>query len=467
MKAAWLERFVDSVADRGRELLARFFEEQAGRDIGSLCRALLSGRGEASGTAMSRELCRRYEHMDRDARLAFFNLLAREFSADPQAIGTAAERYLESQAAEDFVTLSRAIEPPRQELFRRMNMAPRGTATLVAMRAELLDLLPRQPQFRSIEFDLKHLFSSWFNRGFLRLEKIDWRSPAVVLEKLIQNDMVHEVRGWGDLRRRLAADRRCFAFFHPALPDEPLIFLEVALVRGMAAEAAPLLDQRAPVLDPQHADTAMFYSINNTQRGLRGLSFGNFLIKQVLSELSEEFPKLKVFATLSPMPGFASTIQAALRDEHPEFTRARLRALLSDYREVLSSAGGKEDPVDAIGNLLQRDVLNQRVILAEPLKRLSLAYLTLIRHDGDYFDPVASFHLANGARLEGINMFADTSSHRVRASYGVMVNYAYNPDEVVANHENFVGAGKIAMSRSLSRIYEKVATAWHQTAPGV
>jgi malonyl-CoA decarboxylase len=463
MKRYWLERFLEQIADRGRELLHLRTEEAAVPRLGPLCRALLSGVGEATGTALSREVLRAYEHMDRDGRQAFFEMLAVDFGPDPSAIRAATEEYLRANDAKALLRLIAAVEPPRQELFRRINMAPKGTAALVAMRAELLGLLAQHPPLKVVDADMKHLLASWFNRGFLRLERIDWHSPADLLEKQIRYDMVQTIKSWDDLRRRLAADRRCFAFFHPALPDEPLIFLEVALVQGMADKVTPLLDDRAPVLRARDANTAMFISINSTQPGLRGLSFGNLLIKQVAEDLHQELPHLKIFATLSPLPGFAATLRAAARNAHRDFSRARLEALLQEYAEPLRQASGGEGPVEALMTLLARADA-PRGVLAEPLKRLALAYLSLLPREPDVFDPVARFHLANGARLERINVFADESAARMEESFSVMVNYLYDSDEVIANHEGFVGNGHVAMSRSLQREQKKLATVWSGVA---
>jgi len=462
----WFENFLNSVADAGRELAARWIEPGSARDVTALARALLSGHGEASGTALSRELCRAYEGMDEDARLAFFETLARDFALDVAAVRVAADRYLDSNEVGDLLALNRVVEAPRQELFRRMNMAPGGTATLVAMRARLLELLALRPHLRPVDADLKHLLASWFNPGFLTLARISWQSPAAVLETLIHNDQVHEVRGWDDLRRRLENDRRCFAFLHPALPDEPLIFLEVALVKGMTGEAPALLDLDAPVVDAAGADTAIFYSINNTQPGLRGLAFGNFLIKQVLEELSEELPALKTFATLSPMPGFGAAIRSALTGRHPEITTARLRALLAPFAKSLAEAAGVDDPLEALAALLDGDFLARREVLAEPLARLALAYLALLAPHGESFDPVAAFHLSNGARVERINTFADTSPHRMRASFGTMVNYRYEPESVIANHEQFVTDGRVAVARPLTRALDSAAEVWRTAQDG-
>lgn len=444
---------MEVIADRGRELLT-FHAEQTPAD---LCAALVSGRGEASGLALSRELLRAYKAMDREQRIGFFEMLCRDYGPDPDKIREATENYSRSQSLEDFLQLSAVVEPPRQELFRRLNMAPNATAALVAMRADLLAELNARPHLKAVDADLKHLLSSWFNRGFLRLERIDWRSPAQVLEQLINYESVHAIRGWDDLRRRLARDRRCFAFFHPAMPDEPLIFVEAALVQGMTDAVGPLLDPEAPLLDPAQADTAMFYSINNTQAGLRGISFGNFLIKQVLTELHEEFPAITHFATLSPMPRFAATLQAAARSEQPGLDRGALDVLIGEQAESLCAAAGRESPGEALLAILKEGSAAHRELLAEPLQRLALAYLTLPQAHGDVVDPVASFHLSNGARLERVNPFADTSAHGMQASFGVMVNYLYDPDEVEANHERFVTAGEIAMSKSLTKTYKRVA----------
>lgn len=463
MKRYWLEKFLERIADRGREFLHLRTEEAAVPRLGSLCRALLSGVGEATGTALSREVLRAYECMDREGRKAFFEMLATDFGPDASAIRAATEEYLRSNDANALLRLIAAVEPPRQELFRRINMAPKGTAALVAMRVELLGLLPQHPRLKVVDADMRHLLASWFNRGFLRLERIDWHSPADLLEKLIRYDMVQTIKSWDDLRRRLAADRRCFAFFHPALPDEPLIFLEVALVHGMADKVTPLLDDHAPVLRARDANTAMFISINSTQPGLRGLSFGNLLIKQVAEDLQQELPHLKTFATLSPLPGFAATLRAAVRDAHRDFSRSRLEALLQEHAEPLRQASGGERPVEALMALLARPDM-PREVLAEPLQRLALAYLSLLPREPDIFDPVARFHLANGARLERINVFADESAARLEESFNVMVNYLYDPDEVIANHEDFVGSGHVAMSRSLQREQKKLAAVWNAAA---
>ena len=306
MRPSRLNQVLNSVADAGRELLRR--GAPAGRlrerSPGVLCEALLSTRGEASGTALARDVADAYRAMSPAQKHAFFATLAADYGPDPAAIHAASDGYKAAPGCDTLMALSAAVEPPRQELFRRINMAPNGTATIVAMREDLLTLLPDDPSLKAVDIDLVHLLTSWFNRGFLHLEQIDWESPAALLQKIMAYEAVHPMAGWADLKRRLAEDRRCFAFFHPALPDEPLIFVEVALVRGMASAVQPLIAGADEPLDPARADTAIFYAINNCRDGLVGISFGNFLIKQVVVELARELPSLKTFATLSPIPGF-------------------------------------------------------------------------------------------------------------------------------------------------------------------
>src|SRR5690349_6879136 len=286
--------------------------------VKQLAAILLSERGEASGAQVARELHHVLRALDPDDRHSFQRYLATEFQPDREALRTAAERYLADTTAEAAAALAQAADPPRQELLRRMNMAPGGTGTLIAMRSEITAHLRHEPELKLLDADLKHLFASWFNRGFLELRRIDWQSPAAVLEKLIAYEAVHAIKGWDDLRRRLAPDRRCFAFFHPALPAEPLIFVEVALVEGLATSMPPLLshvEENTARAQAAGADTAIFYSISNCQDGLRGVSFGNFLIKQVVEELQAEFPQLKRFSTLSPVPGFRRWLTQQLAKE--------------------------------------------------------------------------------------------------------------------------------------------------------
>lgn len=460
MRESWWERFLDGVADRGRDRLKLSASRDPVERVARHCEALLTSVGEASGTALAREVARELEALDDGERLRLLELLNRSFGPDRDAILRAADAYRTEPSLDAFLTLSRAIEPPRQELFRRINRAPGGTRTLVRLREHVLRLLPEHPQLRPVDADLLHLLGSWFNPGFLRLHRIDFRTPANLLEKIIGYESVHAIRGWDDLRRRLQADRRCFAFFHPALPEEPLIFVEVALIAGMPAAAAPLLDPGAPIADAARADTAAFYSINNCQYGLRGVSFGNFLIKQVISELLGEFPRLDRLVTLSPVPGLAEALRRA-RDGGGPLGGEGPRKLLAEHAEALRQAGGEADALAALLALLQGPRPGaHREVLAKPLERLTLAYLARAREGGRLVDPVARFHLANGARLEQINPFADLSERRMAQSFGVMVNYRYLPGAVEHNHERYMAEGEVVLARPLRRELRRIEQLW-------
>src|SRR6202046_3015736 len=312
---AFFSHLLPSISERGRTLLGRAGSpdtKQDPSDLIELCEALLSGRGEASGTAMAREVLDRYHHLDEAGRLSFFATLARDYGPDREKLSQAIETWRAQPSDDDASDLHFASEPRRQELIRRLNRAPGGTGELVAMRADLLKVLKSNKDLGALDRDIVHLLSSWFNRGFLVLRRIDWSSPANILEKIIRYEAVHEIRDWNDLRRRIdPVDRRCYAFFHPALLDEPLIFVEVALTETIPGAIAPLLAEDRQPVAVERARVAVFYSISNTQRGLGGISFGSFLIKQVVEELRRELPKLDDFVTLSPVPGFMSWLKTA------------------------------------------------------------------------------------------------------------------------------------------------------------
>ena len=436
--------------------MLQVLRDRRGTDMNFLCKHLLSERGEASQTALAEQIIGTYRSMNLSQRRGFFEMLCRDFGPDQAAIQLAMTNYEKEPGPASISALSEAVEAPRQELIRRINTAPRGTETLVELREHVLES-PENGKFGALDADLKHLFKSWFNRGFLRLERISWETSALILEKLIRYESVHEINGWPDLRRRLEADRRCFAFFHPALADEPVIFVEVALSSGLTGDLEPLLDVKAPLLPPEKADTAIFYSINNCLKGLRGIPFGNFLIKQVVAELATELPRIKTYATLSPLPRFSQ----ALADSHNEhgFTSDRLSRLLDDDAPKLTKAAGKSDPIDALFHLLKQP-LAQRALLAAPLERLALAYLTRAHQGTKLYDPVATFHFSNGARLEGINAFGNLRPYGLEASYGVTVNYRYLPAELEENHERFVRNGQIRVSSELFREHKMVSAAW-------
>jgi len=397
------------------------------------CHALISERGEVSLAVLARDALEAYSALTASGRGAFFDRLVTEFAPDRAKLDQAYAAYRADPTQNNLIELQRAVEAPRQELFRRINTAPGGTPALVAMRREVLSALGTHPQWHGIEADLAHLFGSWFNRGFLTLERIDWYTPAIVLEKLIEYEAVHEIDGWGDLRRRLAADRRCFAFFHPALPHEPLIFIEVALTKGVSGSIEPLIAPNAPQLDPHTADTAIFYSITNCQTGLRGISFGNLLIKQVVQRLEQEFPRIRTFSTLSPIPGFCAWLANARKALPAEDTAT------ADALARIAKPGWHKDAETAES-------------VRAALMPLAAYYLACAKHEREAADPVARFHLGNGARLERLNWLADTSKRGLQQSAGMMVNYLYRLDEVEDNHELYVREQKVAASRDIRRL---------------
>ena len=406
------------------------------REAMALCESLLSERGEVSGASLAREVLSECQQLPDAAWAPFFDLLATGFSPAPEEVRGAAEAWLGAATAENLARLQEAVESPRQELFRRLNMAPGGTAALIAMRQRVLAGIRTNAHWKSVDADLAHLLGSWFNRGFLTLQRIDWRTPAIVLEKLIAHEAVHQIRGWDDLRRRLESDRRCFAFFHPVLPDEPLIFIEVALTKGMSATVRPLLDPAAQVDDPGRADTATFYSITNCQEGLRGISFGNLLIKQVAEEIGRQLPRVQRYATLSPIPGF----RAWLAEARPRIERLPDGAALLALLGRLDASGWHRDAKDS-------DALRSLLL------SLCSRYLVETGSDGEPADAVARFHLRNGARIERLNWLADDSDQGIQRSAGLMVNYVYDLEQVEKNHEAYVKDGQVAASHELRALY--------------
>lgn len=427
MATSLLKRLVRTVVPPPNEVARA--NRHAGRVIDTW-RELLSERGEVSGAAIARDALAAYRDLDPAYLPTFFDRLAAEFSPEERVLRGAAESYIALPSADNLMRLQRAAASPRQELFRRLNQAAEGTATLVDMREILLAALTAHPEWQVIDADLVHLFNSWFNRGFLSLQRIDWHTPAIVLEKLIEYEAVHEISGWPDLRRRLQGDRRCFAFFHPALPNEPLIFIEVALVRGISSAVQPLLDIKAPVGDPEKADTAVFYSITNCQPGLRGVSFGNLLIKQVAQRLGEEFPRIKTFSTLSPIPGFTAWLATH---------GATLTPSAQSAVAALKTAGWHQQPEAAAS-------------LQKVLTPLCAHYLLNAQHEGAPADPVARFHLGNGARAERLNWLADTSARGLKNCAGMMVNYVYHLDQIEDNHELYVREHRVAATHELRRL---------------
>lgn len=412
-----------------------------------LAEALLSERGDASGAVIAQELEGVLAELSSEDQLRFALFVATEFVPDAERLREAAEAYLNEPSAPNAQRLANAAEPPRQELLRRINMSPAGTATLVALRRSVLQELAARPELETLDEDLRHLFLSWFNRGFIELRRIDWDTPAAVLEKLIEYEAVHQIKGWDDLRRRLDDDRRCFAFFHPALPGEPLTFVSVGLVKGLAGAIQPLLDCNS-ASDVRCADTAIFYSISNCQDGLRGVSFGNLLIKQVVEELKRELPQLRQFATLSPVPGFRRWLSKLPGEGDGLLTEVE--------RAMLAGAAPAERRTPVLASLLNLPHWWEQPALVKalrgPLTCLCAKYLTSTSGPRAALDPVARFHLGNGARLERINWLGNSSERGIRESFGLMVNYLYDPEAIEANHEAYVRDGRVACSQSVTEI---------------
>jgi malonyl-CoA decarboxylase len=444
VNTSFFSEMLQSIADRSRAFLRERREPARDRSDGliELCEELLSGRGEASGVALAHEILADYAGLTTGPRIAFFEALARTFGHDPARIDAAIAAWRQSPSAAAASELNRASEPRRLELFRRLNLAPGGTAALVRMREQLLDAMDHRDDLGAIDNDFIHLFSSWFNRGFLVLRRIDWSTPALILEKIIRYEAVHQIRDWEDLRRRIdLPDRRCYAFFHPALVDEPLIFVEVALTREIPGAIAPILADKREVIDPARAGTAVFYSITSCQRGLAGVSFGNFLIKQVVEEVSREMPRISNFVTLSPAPNFAEWLQR-------ERANAASLALDDEDRQALAA-------------LDRPDWWRDQALAAtlrEPLVRAAAWYFLRARNGrGVPLDAVARFHLGNGARLEQLDWLGDTSERALAQSYGLMVNYLYDLDYIEQNHEAYAQQHAVVAASAVSRLVRSPA----------
>jgi malonyl-CoA decarboxylase len=427
LRAAWREIEESARGYIGAAPRPDLPENDAGRLAAQMRQCLEGKGGEVSARARAAELGRTYLSLSERGRERFLRVLAEEFDVNKEAVNEACARLAAAEGEERRVAeqaLRHALWTPRKRLLTQFNALPEGVKFLVDMRAELLKLANGDPSLIALEQDLRNLLASWFDIGFLELRRITWESPAQLLEKLIAYEAVHAIRSWTDLKNRLEVDRRCFAFFHPRMPHEPLIFVEVALVDGMAGNVQSLLDEHAPVTDPSSADTAIFYSISNCQKGLAGISFGNFLIKRVVDQLAAELPRLRTFATLSPIPGFRAWLGEMLDAGH-------------EVRQLLDQPGWHES-----------EELSKR--LREPLMRLCAVYLTQAKGGrGRALDPVAHFHLSNGARVERLNFLADTSPKGLKQSAGLMINYLYKLSDIEANHEAYTGEGRVAAAAAL------------------
>ena len=450
-----VDRALRRVTGLWRDMAERVVSRGEPEDVAAQMQACLTGRGgEVSARARAAKLAAAYRGFNEGERVHLLRTLA-GFDADAAAVEVAIKAWTQAPEgagkAAAKVSLRRALESPRIRLLTQFTAIPDGMKLLVDLREDLLRVADTDPLLQALEADLKTLLTSWFDVGFLELRRIDWNSPAALLEKLIRYEAVHRIESWDDLKNRLDSDRRCYAFFHPRMPAEPLIFVEIALVKGLADSVQALLDPRAEPMDPTGADTAVFYSINNCQRGLDGIAFGNFLIKRVVEVLGLEFRGLKQFATLSPIPGFCRWLAAQ------EAANATL--LTADEATAIRAAAGvpaETSPLAALQQLVSRKEWSPelRKVMEPVMVRLCARYLALEagRNKKRAADPVAHFHLSNGARIERINWRADTSPKGRRESAGMMVNYLYDVDYIEDNHEAYAGEGKRSMAASVRKL---------------
>ena len=454
-----LDRAIRRITTVWRDMAASVAGEED-ESLDAQMRACLAGRGgEVSARNRAAKLAQAYQVLDDSGRKHFLQVLA-SFDSDPDAVARAYEAVRHAADPAERATakaaLRKALEPPRLKLLTQFSSIPAGPKFLVVLRAFLLTVRNDDKLLTALEADLRGLLAAWFDIGFLELARIDWNSPAALLEKLVDYEAVHAIRSWRDLKNRLDSDRRCYAFFHPRMPGEPLIFVEVALVKGLAGSVQGLLDEKAPVLDPKEADTAIFYSISNCQQGLAGISFGNFLIKRVVEELSNAFRNLKTFATLSPLPGFRGWLDAKLAADDPGL-------LSGEEAAALHAAMPAETGSASLAGILAkrhwwRDAALRKA--AEPvLMRLCARYLLIESGRGRTkraLDPVAHFHLSNGARVERFNLLGDTSDKGAKESATLMVNYLYDPAKIEDWHEDYAGEGK----RNASTTVRRLARGW-------
>ncbi|CUH65880.1 Malonyl-CoA decarboxylase (MCD) [Thalassovita gelatinovora] len=424
LQSSFLTDLLASITNRAQQTTAT----KDARPINELCHVLLSDIGDVSAIKVARAVLQKYRAMDKDQRMDFFRHLADDFDIDPDAVATLAHSYEKSRSTEDLAALAAQAEPRRQEILRRLNRVPGATADLVAMRCDLFEAIRQEPTLARIDLDFAHLFVSWFNPGFLVLRRINWNSPANILEKIIAYEAVHAIDSWDALRLRLLPeDRQCFAYFHPCMPEEPLIFVEVALTNGIPGNIQSVLTEDRAATPADKMDTAVFYSISNCQAGLRGISFGNALIKHVVEDLSASLPQLKTFVTLSPIPGFRAWIDGV--QETLSGTEAEA------LKVALAQSGSRDDKSN------------------DTLRRYIAHYLVKEKRPrGDPANVVARFHLGNGAIVQDVHADGDASDNGQRTSYGTMVNYLYDPARIDRNIEGFTTTGTVATSRTIASL---------------
>src|SRR5210317_1005373 len=427
------KKFFSSIADAGQSLIGKKIIKKDLNSVLQLCDDLISFKGIASGIAIAREITDIYNLFNTDQKLNFFKEINKKYSPNPNDVEIKISNYLKEKSEKSLNELGEAIEGSRQEFIRRLNMAPNGTPFLVSMREDLLNFLHLYPELKTLDEDIRHLFKSWFNPGFLRLEKITWDSKAAILEKIMKYEKVHQIKDMNDLKRRLQQeDRRFFAYFHPVLKDEPLIFVEVAFTKGIGSSIQDIIKPKTE--DIIDYDTATFYSISNCQEGLMRVTLGNFLIKRVVFEIQQENPKIKHFGTLSPLPGFAEWVNYVEEN--------KLRSILGseDYEKVkfLRSTEIK------IGD--PRIIENKKII-----KKLTVHYLIKEKVNGKPVNAVTRFHLGNGASIENIVINGNISDYGYNESFGIMVNYIYHLDKLEKIHEEYISNHQISYSDKIKK----------------
>ncbi len=433
----WIGKLIDSITERGREIWQQ--ENPAGsssiRSIDRDCAELLTRKGDAVAMAIARHILARYRQLNEHGKLDFFTYLL-NLRPDYQALSIQFKSLETDESPQVYQQVMQDLNIGRRTLFELLNVPGEGTRALIDMRADLLPLLKQDPRLRMVDNDLQSILQSWFNRGFLEFHSIDWNTPAAILEKLIQYEAVHEISDWSDLKRRLADDRDCFAFFHPSLPGEPLIFVQVAYVDDISDSISPFLDHQLPVSDPTTARAAIFYSISNCQAGLKGISFGNFLIKQVVQHIQGVHPNIRWFSTLSPMPGLANAVRSGVLDEAQLVFLAGNQA--KDIRQLAS-----DQKLSTLLVTEYQNLDNDQPHVRDWLEAVGLHYLSQVKKMDGPYDPVARFHLSNGASIFRINPFANARNYGLKSSAGLMVNYLYDLDRVEMNHEQFKQTGAI------------------------
>ena len=427
------KKLFSSIADASQNLIGKKTIKKDLPTALQLCDDLISFKGIASGIAIAREITEIYSVFNTDQKLNFFKELNKKFSPNKEKVEIKIAEYLKEKNEKSLNELGTAVEGNRQELIRRLNMAPNGTPFLVSMREDLIKFLPINPELKTLDEDIRHLFKSWFNPGFLRLEKITWESKAAILEKIIKYEKVHQIKDMNDLKRRLQQeDRRFFAYFHPVLKDEPLIFVEVAFTKGIGNSIQEIVKPKTD--NNSNYDTATFYSISNCQEGLMRVTLGNFLIKRVVFEIQEENPKIKNFGTLSPLPGFSDWF-LSLNEE-------KLKDILKDY------------DITKLNFLRSSDLkIGEPKIIEEKtaIKKLVAHYLINEKINNKPLNPVSRFHLGNGASIYNIIINGNISDYGYRESFGIMVNYGYQLEKLEKIHEDFITKGIISYSDKIKK----------------